>query len=176
MSETCCTRLTANTVCKKSPFWHHRTTLSGSIFTAKACIDNEKKLIKHRYLRHMSSWYGDLWPTNGRDLLASLGHHCKFQRVLRIGSVTARQSSSGHQPNCGIEQRAPPIFGREAITIGIGPHSSFFVFHNFLIFVLSYNVSYYLSFLLYATCLLCRIVNICDCSKHCVSLFVLCLF
>jgi len=29
----------------------------------------------------------------------------------------------------GIQQRAPPIFGRAAITLGIGPHSSFdFVF------------------------------------------------
>jgi len=26
---------------------------------------------------------------------------------------------------CGIEQRASPIFGRAAITLGIGPHSSF---------------------------------------------------
>jgi len=25
---------------------------------------------------------------------------------------------------CGVEQRAPPIFGRAAITLGIGPHSS----------------------------------------------------
>jgi len=25
---------------------------------------------------------------------------------------------------CGIQQRAPPIFGRAAITLGIGPHSS----------------------------------------------------
>jgi len=28
----------------------------------------------------------------------------------------------------GIEQRAPPIFGRVAITLGIGPHSSFVMF------------------------------------------------
>jgi len=27
------------------------------------------------------------------------GHPCKFQRVLRLGSVTARHSSSGRQPN-----------------------------------------------------------------------------
>ena len=27
---------------------------------------------------------------------------------------------------CGIEQRAPPIFRRAAITLGIGPHSSFY--------------------------------------------------
>jgi len=26
---------------------------------------------------------------------------------------------------CGVEQRAPPIFGRAAITLNIGPHSSF---------------------------------------------------
>jgi len=32
-------------------------------------------------------------------------------------------SSSGRQPNCGVEQRAPPIFGRTAMTLGIGPHS-----------------------------------------------------
>ena len=25
----------------------------------------------------------------------------------------------------GVEQRAPPIFGRAAITLGIGPHSSY---------------------------------------------------
>jgi len=29
---------------------------------------------------------------------------------------------------CGIEQRAPPIFGRAAITLGIVPHSSFVLF------------------------------------------------
>ena len=28
----------------------------------------------------------------------------------------------GVSQNCGAEQRAPPIFGRAAITLGIGPH------------------------------------------------------
>jgi len=37
------TRLAENTGRKKSPFWHHRTTLSGRIFTVEACIDNQKK-------------------------------------------------------------------------------------------------------------------------------------
>ena len=40
---------------------------------------------------------------------------CKFQRVSLLGSVTA-------QPNCGVEHRTPPVFGRAAITLGIGPH------------------------------------------------------
>ena len=31
--------------------------------------------------------------------LASLGHPCKFQRVSRLGNVTARHSSRGRQPN-----------------------------------------------------------------------------
>ena len=42
-SEMRCTRLAANTGRKKSPFRHHRTTLSGNIFATKACIDNRKK-------------------------------------------------------------------------------------------------------------------------------------
>jgi len=43
MSEMCCTLLAENTGRKKSPFWHHRATLSGCIFAAEACIDNRKK-------------------------------------------------------------------------------------------------------------------------------------
>jgi len=45
-SEMCCTRLAENTGHKsrqKSPSRHHRTTLSGYIFTTKARIDNRKK-------------------------------------------------------------------------------------------------------------------------------------
>jgi len=42
-----------------------------------------------------------------------------------IGRVTALHWSSGRQPNCGVEQRAPPIFDRAAITLSFGPHSSF---------------------------------------------------
>ena len=42
-SETYCTRLAGNTRRKKSPVWHHGTTLSGYIFGIKACIDNRKK-------------------------------------------------------------------------------------------------------------------------------------
>jgi len=55
----------------------------------------------------------------------SLGHPCKFQRVSRVGSVTARHSNSGRQPNCGVEQTAPSVVGRATITLGIGPQSSF---------------------------------------------------
>ena len=45
------------------------------------------------------SQYGKLRPTGGWDLLASLGHPSKFQRVSHLGSFTAQGSSSLHQPN-----------------------------------------------------------------------------
>ena len=47
-SETCCTRLCENAGRKKSPFAHHRSTLSGYIFATKACIDNRIKLVKQQ--------------------------------------------------------------------------------------------------------------------------------
>jgi len=30
---------------------------------------------------------------------------------------------------CSVEHRAPPIFGRAAITLGFGPHSSYYYFY-----------------------------------------------
>ena len=74
---------------QKSPSGHHRTTLSGYIFATKA-RQSEKKLVKQQYFLHMSSQYGELRPTNGSDLLTTLGHPCKFQLVSRLGSITAR--------------------------------------------------------------------------------------
>jgi len=48
------------------------------------------KLVKHQYLLHASSQYGELRPTSGWDRFVSLGHPSKFQRLSRLGSVTAR--------------------------------------------------------------------------------------
>jgi len=47
----------------------------------------------------MSSQYGELQPTSGWDRFVSLGHPSKFQRVLRLGFVTAATSLNGSQPN-----------------------------------------------------------------------------
>ena len=47
----------------------------------------------------MSSEYGGLRPTNGLDRFGSLGHPIKFQRVWRLGFVTAATSLTGGQPN-----------------------------------------------------------------------------
>ena len=96
---------------QKSPSGHHRTTLlSGYIFATKARIDNRKKIVKQRYVLHVSSQYGELRPTNGWDPSGSLRHPCKFQRVSRLGSVTARHSSSGRQPNVAALNRGRHLY------------------------------------------------------------------
>ena len=84
---------------KKLTSTPHCTTLSGYIFASKACIDNWKKLVKQQYLLHMSSQYGERWPTDGWDQLVSLAHPSKFQRVSGAGFVTAPMSLTGSQLN-----------------------------------------------------------------------------
>jgi len=127
----CCMRLARNTgppkIATDSPFAHNRTTLSSYIFATKARIDNRKKLVKQQYLLsstcpHNIVNFGPItteicwrvWGTpanfNGFRVLAALLHG-----TLVVASAKL----------CGVEQRAPPIFGRVAITLGIGPHSSY---------------------------------------------------
>ena len=54
-----------------------------------------------------------IWGTpanfNGFRVLTALLHGIQYWASAKL---------------CGVEQRAPPIFGRAAITLGIGPHSS----------------------------------------------------
>jgi len=51
---------------KNLPSGHHCPTLSGYIFTTKACIDNrKKKFVKQQYLPHMFLQYGEVQPTSG---------------------------------------------------------------------------------------------------------------
>jgi len=86
----------------------------------------------------------DVWPSPGLPPNGILpGTKFMLRPSLAfsyIGSVTARHSSSGRQPNSvewthgtrnGITellQRVPPIFGWAAIMLGIGPHSSLLSF------------------------------------------------
>jgi len=95
---------------QKSPSDHHRINLSGYIFAIKALIDNRKKHLNSNVSLHMFSQYGELRPTSGWDLLASLGHPCKCQRVSRLGSVTARHSGSGRQPNFAALNRGRHLY------------------------------------------------------------------
>ena len=56
-------------------------------------------MVEQQYLIQMSPEYGELRPTSGWHRLVSLGHPCKFQRVSRLGFVTATTSFTGGRPN-----------------------------------------------------------------------------
>jgi len=104
-SGTCCTRLAGNAGHKKSPFAHHRTTLSGYIFATKGRIDNrKKKLVKQQYLFQTTAQYGELWPTSGWDRSGSLGQFRVLAALLH-GSQVVSISQTLH-----VEQRLPPMF------------------------------------------------------------------
>ena len=68
-SETWCTWLTekyrTQKLVKKSPSWHHHTTLSGYISATKAHIDNRKEILKQQYLLHTFPQYSELRPISG---------------------------------------------------------------------------------------------------------------
>jgi len=113
---------------KKSPSGHQRTNLWGYIFATKAHIDNRKKLVKQQYLLHKFSQYGELRPTSGWDSFVSLGHPCKFQLVSRFGSVTARHSSIGRQPNFAALNRGRHLYSAGGHHVGHWP--TFLVLSN----------------------------------------------
>jgi len=82
-------------IAKNSPSEHHRTTLSGYIFVTKAHIDNRKK----------TSLNSNVFPTCPHNMVnfGPLAVEICWRALapqqistgLRLGSVTARRSSSG---------------------------------------------------------------------------------
>jgi len=100
-------------IAKKSPSAHHRTSLSGYIFATKARIDNWKKNL-------LSSNTSSTGPDNMVNfgplafeidpVTGSLRHPRKFQRVSRLSSVTARQSSIGRQPDFAALNRERHLY------------------------------------------------------------------
>jgi len=89
----CCTRLAENTGRKN----YAKVAICAP--SHKGMYRQSEKLVKHQYLLHMSSQYGELRPTNGWNLLVGFGHLSKFKRVLRLGFGTAPTSLNGGQPN-----------------------------------------------------------------------------
>ena len=79
-----------------------------------------------------------IWWTSAHcswDRLVSLRHPSKFQRVSRLGSVTARHSGSGRQPDFAA------LNSSVAITLVIGPHSS--DCYEFMVTLLIYCYCYF---------------------------------
>jgi len=127
-SEMCCTRLAGNTGRKKSPFWHHHTILSNYIFGTKACIDNRKKNLLNT---NTSSTCPDNMANFGL-LTAEIcwrvwGTPANFNGFRVLASLLHGTLEWASAKLCGVEQRASPIFGKAAITLGIGPHFQLFL-------------------------------------------------
>jgi len=118
-------------IVKKSPSGHHRTTLGYISSQLRHVSTIGKKLVKHQYLVHMSPQYGELRRTSGWDRSGSLGHPCKFQRVSRPRSVTARHSSIGRQPHFAALKRGRHLYSAGRLSrwalAHISSHSCFAV-------------------------------------------------
>jgi len=102
--EMYCTRLAENKGRKQSPKIRHLRTIAQLCRAVSLSLQLRhvstigKKLVKQQYLLQMSPQYGELRQTSGWDRSGSLGHP-------RIGSVTARHSGSGRQPNSAALNR-----------------------------------------------------------------------
>ena len=122
----CCTRLAGNTGRKNDAKNRHLRTIAQLCRAISSQLRHVTTIGKNLLSSNISStcphnmvYFGPpaaeivslVWGTpgnfNGFRVLAALLH--------------VRHSSSGRQPNCGVEQIAP-IFGRATITLGIGPH------------------------------------------------------
>ena len=101
-SEVCCTRLAGNAGRKNDAknrhlrSAHHRKTLLGCIFATKACIDNRKISLN---LLHKSHKMANFCPLTAEIGLPVWATPSKFQRISRVGFVTAVMSLNGSQPN-----------------------------------------------------------------------------
>jgi len=128
-SEMCCTRLARNTGRKNNAENRHLGTITQLCRAESSQLRHVstigKLLVKQQYLLQMSPQYGELRPTSGWDWFGSLGHPSKFQRLLRLGSITARHSGSGHQPNFAALNGGRHLYS--AMKLGIGAHSSYII-------------------------------------------------
>jgi len=120
-SEMCCTRLAGNAGPKKSPKIRHLGTIAHLCRAISSQLRHVLTIEKHLL-------NSNIYPTpphnmvNFGSLTAEIrsgvwGTPSKFQR--RYCTALYQWASA---KLCGVEQKAPPIFGRAAITLGIGPH------------------------------------------------------
>jgi len=124
-------RLAKNTGRKNLPSGHHRTTLSGYIFATKAHINNRKKNLLNSNISstcpHSMVNVGPITADIGLPVWGTPANFNGF-RVLAALLQVHGTLVVGVSKLYGVEQRAPPIFDRAPITLGIGPHSSFQLF------------------------------------------------
>jgi len=129
----CCSRLTANTGRKKVAKNRHlgtiaqlRCAISSQLRhlstigkkTCQAAIPPPHVLTNYNMVNFgllaaeiLSLVWGTPANFSGFHVLAALLHGIQYWASAKV---------------CGVEQTAPPVFGRAAIKLGIGPHSSYY--------------------------------------------------
>jgi len=110
-------------IAKNAPSGHHRTTLSGYIFATQACIDNRKKnLLNSNICSTRPDNTVNFGPLAAEIHWRVWGSPVNFNGFCVLVALLDGTLVVGVSKLCGVEQRAPPIFGKAAITLGIGPH------------------------------------------------------
>jgi len=117
-----CWKYRTQKLSKKSPSGRHPTTLSAISLQLRHILTIVKKLL--------SSNIFSICPYNMvnfgilmAEIVSLVG--APLQISTRFASWQCYCTASQYWASaklCGVEQRAPPIFGRAAITLGIGPH------------------------------------------------------
>ena len=102
----------------KIAIWHHRTTSTGYIFATKARIDNRKNMLSSNTCSTCPYNMVNFGPLMAEILSLVQGTPANFNgfRVLAALLHGIQQGTSAKL--CGVEQRAPPMFGRATITLG----------------------------------------------------------
>jgi len=96
-------------IAKNSPSGHHRQLCQAMSSQLRHLSTIGKKLLNintSSTCPHNMANFGPLTAEIGLPV----GHPCQFQGVLRLGSVTARHSSSGRQPNFAALNRGRHLY------------------------------------------------------------------
>jgi len=128
-SETCCTRIAEYPGRKYSQKNRHLCTIA-QLCRALSSQLTHVSTIGKKNLYNISSACPDNTVTFGSPT-AEIGSlvwrtPANFKGFCVLAALLHRIVVVSVSQLCGVEQRAPPIFGRMAIALGIGPHSRLF--------------------------------------------------
>jgi len=130
MSEMCCTRLAQNTGRKNDTKTRHLGTIPQFCWAISSQLRHVSTIGKNL----LNSYISPTCPYNMVNFgplaaeIVSLvwGTPANFNGFRVLPALLHGTPAVGVSQLCGVEQRAPPIFGRAAVTLGVGPHSSSF--------------------------------------------------
>ena len=129
----CCLGLAANTGCKQVAKNRHLGTIAQLCQAVSSQLRHVsiigKKLVKQQYVLQMSPQYGDFGPLAAKIGLPVWGTPANFNGFRVLAALLPSSQLVSVSQTLRRSTEAPPMFGRATITLGIGPHSSYFIVH-----------------------------------------------